>query len=421
MNREMLFKIHRELREQRDRCLDFWLKNGLDREHGGVYTCLDRRGKVFSTDKSVWMQGRCGWLFAWLCTVYGRRPEWMDAAKSCLNFMEAHCVNPKAQGRMYFTVTAQGQPLRQRRYYFSEAFHAMANAQFYGLTGEKSCLDRALRSYDLYWNLWHGAKDPAGLGPKTDPGTRIGRAFGIPMIFLNVTSVFLQADPAHRQRYEGHAQACVEDILQFHVHPELQCVLENVGPRGEARLEVSEGRIVNPGHDLEGVWFLLLYAQRTNRPALVEQAEEIFRWAVNRGWDPEFGGLWYFVDALGLPPEQCEHDMKLWWPQCELLISSLMLYRATRKEAYFSWFLKALDYCRAHFFDPEYGEWYGYLRRDGVPTQPPAKGTTFKGPFHLPRMLVMAEAMLTDLLDGRPWVPEIAHPAQKPLENHGEE
>ena len=34
---------------------DFWLTNGMDKVHGGVYTCLDKDGKVFSTDKSVWM------------------------------------------------------------------------------------------------------------------------------------------------------------------------------------------------------------------------------------------------------------------------------------------------------------------------------------------------------------------------------
>jgi trehalose 6-phosphate synthase/phosphatase len=36
--------------------------------------------------------------------------------------------------------------------------------------------------------------------------------------------------------------------------------------------------------------------------------------------------------------------------------------------------------------DPEFGEWYGYLHRDGrVSTR--LKGNMWKGPFHLPRML----------------------------------
>ena len=379
-------------------CADFWLRNGMDKEHGGVYTCLDRYGRIYSTDKSVWMQGRCGWIFAYLCHVYGVKKEWLEASKSCLDFMEKYCINPEADGRMYFTVTADGKPLRQRRYYYSEAFYAIANAEYYGVTGEKECLERAKKAYNIYWDLWHGAKDPTGLGPKTIPETRSGRAFGLPMIYLNVTSVMLRVDPENKALYEERAQGCVDDIFKYHVHPELHCVLENVGPNGEANLDYTDGRIVNPGHDIEGVWFLLEQAARTNDPSLVEKAETIFNWAITAGWDNEYGGLLYFVDCLGNPPEAYEHDMKLWWPHDEILISSLMLYRDTGKQEYLDWFYKTLDYSKAHFSDPEYGEWYGYLRRDGKPTEPACKGSTFKGPFHLPRMLILVDGMITGLL-----------------------
>ena len=398
MEREKLVQAQAWVRSQLETCTNFWLKNGMDPVHGGVYTCLDRKGKVFSTDKSVWMQGRCGWIFAWLCHLYGNRPEWLAASKSCLDFMEKYCINREAGDRMYFTVTEDGKPLRQRRYYFSEAFYAIANAEYYGVTGERVCLERARKAYDLYWNLWHGMEDPTGLGPKTIPSTRSGRAFGQPMIFLNVTDVLLRVDPEQKELYEKRADACVEDIFKYHVHPELKCVLENTGMNGEARLNYTEGRTVNPGHDIEGVWFLLQYAKRTGKKEIVGKAEEIFNWAISAGWDKEYGGLLYFIDALGMPPEAYEHDMKLWWPHDEILISSLMLYRDTGKEEYLDWFFKTADYCRAHLEDDEYGEWYGYLRRDGKPTEPACKGSTFKGPFHLPRMLGMVDGMLTELL-----------------------
>ena len=399
MDRAKLLDTQSWIRSQLDTCADFWLKNGMDHEHGGVYTCLDRQGKVFSTDKSVWMQGRCGWIFAWLCHLYGKRPEWMEASKSCLDFAEKYCINREAGDRMYFTVTEDGQPLRQRRYYFSEAFYAIANAEYYGLTGEQEYLDRALKAYNIYWDLWHGAPDPTGLGAKTIPETRTGRAFGVPMIYLNVTNVFLRVDPSHKDLYEQRANACVEDIFKYHVHPELKCVLENVGPNGEARLNYTEGRFVNPGHDIEGVWFLLEHAKRTGDAELVAKAEEIFNWAITAGWDNEYGGLLYFVDALGMPPESYEHDMKLWWPHNEILISSMMLYRDTGKEEYLDWFYKTLDYCKTYLADEEYGERYGYLRRDGKPTMPPCKGSTFKGPFHLPRMLTMVDTMIDEILN----------------------
>ena len=362
MDRSRLQDAREWIRSELDKCISFWLNNGMDEVNGGIYTCLDRRGEVYSTDKSVWMQGRCGWIFAYLCHVYGVREEWLRASKSCIDFMEAHCINHAAGGRMYFTVTAEGAPLRQRRYCFSEAFYAMANAEYYGVTGERENLERARRAYDMYWNLNHGMPDPTGLGPKTEAATRTGRAFGIPMIYLNVTAVMQRVDPENAALYAERARACVDEIFRYHVHPELKCVLENVAVDGSAK------------------------------------AEEIFNWAITAGWDKEYGGLLYFVDALGKPPEAYEHDMKLWWPHDEILISSLMLYRDTGKEEYLDWFYTTLDYCRAHFADSEYGEWYGYLRRDGKPTEPPCKGSTFKGPFHLPRMLVMTDLMAGELL-----------------------
>lgn len=401
MDRKRLSEAREWIRGQLDISANFWLENGIDKVNGGVYTCLDRKGDVFSTDKSVWMQGRCGWIYAWLCHLYGVRPEWLEASKSCLDFMEKYCINPQAEGRMYFTVTAEGQPLRQRRYCFSEAFYAMANAEYYGITGDRECLERARRAYDLYWNLNHGMPDPTGLGPKTIPETRTGRAFGIPMIYLNVTSVMQRVDPERAALYAERADSCVEDIFRYHVHPELKCVLENVAEDGEARLYYTEGRVVNPGHDIEGVWFLLEYARRTGKTEYIAKAAQIFDWAIEAGWDKEYGGLLYFVDALGRPPEAYEHDMKLWWPHNEILISSVMLYRDTGDEKYLDWFYKTLDYCKTYFADSEYGEWYGYLRRDGKPTEPACKGSTFKGPFHLPRMLSITDQVIGEILDAQ--------------------
>ena len=145
MEKAKLIETKKWIVEELSQCTDFWLKNGMDHENGGVFTCLDREGKVFSTDKSVWMQGRCAWTFAWLCRTYGVREEWLEACRSCLEFMEKHCINREAGDRMYFTVTKEGRPLRQRRYFYSESFYCMANAEYYGITGDRDCLLRAPR------------------------------------------------------------------------------------------------------------------------------------------------------------------------------------------------------------------------------------------------------------------------------------
>lgn len=80
-----------------------------------------------------------------------------------------------------------------------------------------------------------------------------------------------------------------------------------------------------------------------------------------------------------------------------LNVASVMLYRYTGDTAYKDIFCRVTDYAFTHFSDPKHGEWFEYLRRDGLPTEPPCKGHTYKGPFHVLRMLVKCIPILKDL------------------------
>ena len=92
--------------------MPFWMRYGLDRKHGGVYTCIDRDGRLMDTTKSVWFQGRFGFIAAYAYNNIEQNPEWLAASKSCIDFIEKHCFD--ADGHMYFEVTENGTPLRKR-------------------------------------------------------------------------------------------------------------------------------------------------------------------------------------------------------------------------------------------------------------------------------------------------------------------
>ena len=385
-----------QFREELDRCLDFWLKYGIDRKHGGVYTCLDRTGKLYSTDKSVWMQGRCGWMFARLCNLYGVRKEWLDASRSCLEFIDRHCID--TDGRMYFTVTEDGKPLRKRRYFFSETFSVIAHAEYAKASGDASAMETARRQFAFVDSMYRDrSNDPYKITPKTIPETRSGRSLAEPMILLNLTGVLRTCDPDRAAYYHDCAKDYINDIFTYHWKPEQKMLLETVGVKGEFMDYCSAGRQIYPGHDIEASWFLLSEAIDTNDEELVKKAERIFFDAVERGRDETYGGLLYFVDAYNFPPEQYEHDMKLWWVHNEAIIASLMFYVHTGNDKYADLFREFTEYAFRVFSDPENGEWYGYLRRDGKPTEPPCKGSTYKGPFHLPRMLMTVDTLLASI------------------------
>jgi N-acylglucosamine 2-epimerase len=377
--------------------LPFWLKSDLiDKEYGGFITSVDRQGKSYNDDKSVWFQGRCLWTFSKLCNVYGVNEEWASAADSGAKFIREHCID--TDGRMFFTVTREGKPLRKRRYFFSESFLVVGFAEYYLLRKKEEDLALAVKYFDFMWDMYcNPDSDPFKITPKENAEVRSLHSNTNPMVLVSSAQT-LRRITGNTEYYDKIIAKIISDMMTLHYKEELKCVLENVGPDGEARLEFSEGRVINPGHTIEGVWFLLEYAKKTHDMELLARCEEVFDWAIESGWDDEYGGLFYFIDAKGCPPESYEHDMKLWWPHNETLIATLMLYRDTGKESYLDTFYKVYDYCMEHFNDAEYGEWFGYLRRDGKPTMPPCKGSTFKGPFHVPRMLVYVDKLIEEIL-----------------------
>ncbi len=377
-------------------CVPFWLNNGVDAEYGGVINCLDRTGEIYSTDKSVWMQGRAGWMFSYIYNKIDKKQEYLDFAKSCIDFATKYCID-KTDGRMFFTITKDGKPLRKRRYYFSELFYVMANAEYYIATKDKAYLDTAKKYFDFVYAMYKDPnKDPFKITPKSYAETRNVKALANPMIILNVANIVREADVERKEYYDEIITGLIEDIKCFY-KPEYNATFENVSAEDNSViLESSPCRVINPGHDIECSWFLLEEALKRDDKNLVAFAEKMFNDAFNLGWDKEYGGIIYFKDVLGLPVEAYEHDMKLWWPHNETIIASLMFYKATGNEKYKQIFDMVYEYAFKHFSDREYGEWFGYLRRDGKPTEPPCKGHTYKGPFHVMRMLSKCILLLQD-------------------------
>ncbi len=369
--------------------MPFWLKNGIDPVNGGVYTCLDRQGNLIDTTKSVWFQGRFGFVAAYAYNSIERNPEWLAASKSCIDFIEAHCFDPE-DGRMYFEVMADGTPLRKRRYVFSECFAAIAMSEYSIASGDRSYAEKALKLFkDIRRFLATPELTPAKYLP-AQPA--IGHS--ITMIPINTASCIRRAisDPV----LDRHIDESIEQLKLF-MHPEFKCLLETVTPEG-GLIDTCNGRIINPGHCIETAWFLLAEAQHRGWDAdIIKMGTTILDWGWDWGWDNEFGGIINFRDCRNYPCQDYAQDMKFWWPQCEVVIAALYAYQATGNEKYLDMHRMANEWMYDHLADKEYPEWYGYLHRDGSVAQS-AKGNLFKGPFHIPRMMIQSSLLCESIL-----------------------
>lgn len=367
--------------------MPFWLKNGLDRVNGGVYTCVDRDGSLIDSTKSVWFQGRFAFVCSFAYNTVEKNPEWLAAAKSTIDFIEAHCFD--SDGRMYFEVMADGTPLRKRRYVFSESFAAIAMAEYSKASGDKSYAEKALK---LFKDIRRFVATPGYMEPKYLPSLQ-AKGHSLVMILINTASRIRNVinDPV----LDLQINESIESLKDF-MKPEFKALLEMVGPEGEF-IDTINGRVINPGHCIETAWFLLEEAKNRGwEKELTAQALQILDWSWEWGWDKQYGGIINFRDCRNLPPQDYSQDMKFWWPQTEAIIATLYAYEATGDDKYLIWHKQISEWTYAHFPDEEYGEWYGYLHRDGTVAQA-AKGNIFKGPFHIPRMMIKSFELCNEL------------------------
>ena len=358
--------------------LPFWTRHAVDRECGGFIFCLNRDGTVLDTDKPIWLHGRFIWLLSTLYNTVEKRGEWLELARHGLDFLRRYGFD--SDGRMFFQVTREGAPLRKRRYLFSESFAVIALAAYAQAARDEQAAHEAL---DLFRLMVRYHTTPGLLPPKIIPATRPMKGLAMPMILISTAQVLRAATQS--PLCDEWIAGCIREIERDFLKEEFQCVLETVGPQGEF-LDHLDGRLLNPGHAIEAGWFILNEARHRNRDrALIQLGCKIIDWSWQAGWDTEYGGLLYYRDARGLPATEYWHDMKFWWPHNEAIIAMLLAYDLTSDPKYLRWHQQVHDWAYAHFPDPEYGEWFGYLHRDGSLSSP-VKGNIWKGPFHLPRM-----------------------------------
>jgi N-acylglucosamine 2-epimerase len=358
--------------------IPFWMRHSVDREQGGYFTCLDTEGKVYDTDKFMWLQCRQIWCFAMLYNKVERKQAWLDLALHGAKFVLQH--GRDQEGNWYFSLDRGGRPLVHPYNIFSDCFATMAFGQLYLATGDDYY---AKVARDTFYHIVRRSNNPKGGWSKQVEGTRPLTGFSLPMILCNLVmeiETLLPPELFRRTIAEG-----IDAVMNRFYQPELGLILENVLPDG-GRSDSFEGRLINPGHGIEAMWFIMDLAERQHISGLAEKATAITLSTLERAWDNQYGGIFYFMDVHGYPPQQLEWDQKLWWVHIETMISLAKGYLHTGDRRCWEWFEKVHAYSWEHFADARHGEWFGYLNRRGEVLLP-LKGGKWKGCFHVPRGL----------------------------------
>ena len=357
--------------------IPFWKNNSIDHENGGYYTCLDQKGKVYDTDKFMWLQGRQIWTFSMLYNRYQQNDVWLTVAEKGYHFLINH--GRDENGNFYFSLDKKGKPLTHSFNIYSDCFAALGMHEYAKASGDEEALEIAITTYYKYIDR---LKNPKGQFEKTT-GDRPLESFGLPMMTAYLTSELESS--LNKEGIEEIYQNCIHQILNKHYNQQSGLIHEHIGLKGQF-LDTFEGRLINPGHGIEAMWFLMDIAKKLDQPKLINKATDICLDILNYSWDKIHGGIFYFMDSKGAPPQQLEWDQKLWWVHLEALIALSRAYLLTKREDVLEWYFKVHEYSWDKFPDQKHGEWYGYLNRQGDPLMT-LKGGKWKGCFHVPRGL----------------------------------
>ena len=376
-------------KELTDRVLPFWLEKSQDTVHGGYFTCLDREGNLFDRDKFIWLQGREVWMFAKLYNDLEKKQEWLDCAIQGAEFLKKY--GHDGEYNWYFSLTEAGEPLVEPYNIFSYTFAIIAFGQLSIATGNEEYADIARKTFDKVLTM---VDNPKGKWNKAHAGTRNLKGFALPMILCNVALEIESLLPP--DFLNKTIDTCIHEVMHEFRRDELDgLIVENIDIDGSLS-DTFDGRLINPGHGIEAMWFVMDLGERLGRPELITQAKDTALKILSYGWDKEHEGIFYFMDRKGHPVQQLEWDQKLWWVHIETLIALIKGYYHTGDEACLTWFERVHEYTWSHFMDKEHAEWYGYLNRQGEVLLP-LKGGKWKGCFHVPRGLYQCYLTLDKL------------------------
>lgn len=380
-----------------DVIMPFWDSRVLDSEQGGYFNCFDRTGKLYSDLKPGWFLGRNIYNYSLLYNELEKNPEWLRIAGEGVSYLtqKAYLEN----GRFAQMMKRDGQVINGAASIFTDHFAVKGLYEYIAASGNKELIPYARVLGDwLFCNI-----------NKREILEKEGIKEGTKKHAINFLTllVALESRRLFGDTYEGILEDCVQQTLYEFSNDEHKAVFEYVREDGTPYLK-DEGRIIDPGHGLEALWFCMKAGIELGRRDWIQRASEVVDWLIDRCYDEEFGGFLQETDVDGYPSDRGKYtlyydikvpwDAKIWWVQAEALIALGLSALLTENERHYDYFIRMHKYIEEFFHDKEYGEWYSYLNRDGIILSD-RKGTVLKGPYHVPRCMLMTYRHISSYLE----------------------
>ncbi len=369
--------------------MPFWVEHAIDREYGGIFTGINDDGSLNTTDKFIWSNARAIYTFSALYNHMGKDEKWLDVAANICRFCLDHGRDER--GVWGYLADRKGKMLEGEKAIQVDAFALMGLTEYARATGDREAIEAAVATYE---SVIDRLARPGSYGTHPYPipeGAKAHRdRFQFALAFFELG--------AYLEREDILQQALVkaDDVMDNFRRPEREVLVEYVSCDNRM-MDTSAGRAMVPGHALESMWFMIHVYRHLQNQERIAQAAETMRWAMEKGWDSEHGGLFLGIDIDDRkPPYWKNADTKIWWVFSEALYAMLLAYEHCRQDWCLHWYWKVHDWTFEHFPDRQHGEWTQKLDREGRKIDR-LIALPVKDPFHLPRAIILCIDVLKRL------------------------
>ena len=368
----------REVTTELYKILHFWQQYTVDTGSGGFYGALNNENEVLEgAPKGAVLNSRILWTFS-AAYNFDHHPEWLEMADRAYHYLQAY-FRDQEYGGVYWSVTAEGQPLETRKQVYGQAFMIYALSEYYRCNPREEVLDWAMGLYRLleahsydplnggYFEAFSREWGPIAdlrLSAKDDNASKtMNTHLHVLEAYTNLYRIW--PDTGLRKRLYHLLDIFTTRIISPATHQQV-LFFDNEWQR--------QSKVISFGHDIEAAWLLQEAAEVLQDAALIKQVKDnavrMAAAAIN-GVDGD-GGMRY-EDHIA---------EKHWWVQAEAMVGFFNAWQNSGEEKYLQLSMGTWAFVKQYIIDKQKGEWYWGItaQHEVMPGQD--KAGFWKCPYH---------------------------------------
>lgn len=397
----MIDKFQAELRDTLDNnILNYWIEKMTD-PRGGYYGRRDGNDNLDpDAEKGAILNGRILWTFSTAYRLTGNA-AYSTAALRARDYIAEHFMDPE-YGGVFWSLTAQGEPLDTKKQYYAIAFVIYGLSEHYRATGDRKSLDLAIKLFhDLENHSFDKVKggyleastrdwQPIADMRLSDKDTNASKTMNTHLHIIEGYTALLRVwrDPELLEATSRLLRIFLDTIENPHTH-HLQLFFDDDWIRQDG--------IISYGHDIEASWLLLETAMVIGDKDMYNETLEHTRHIAMAALEGRAadGSMLNERHASGA----YDND-RHWWVQAETVVGQLYLalYHGRPEQLERAW--QTWCFIKENLIDQEHGEWFWSRQHDqGKPriNRIDDHAGFWKCPYHNGRMCVEAIERLDDL------------------------